>query len=1563
MKKNLNKYFVLTSLLVKLMHFLKTVFYFMFNEIFLHTILCKDEYTFITKNFKCGSKNHIFFSFLSFLSILFSFFLVNTFLTFSYAKNEYFFSLISRYLIINANKYLFLMKSFLLVCNFTLSYYEKIEGQIFLILFSSILIYYAYYKEYSYQIQNNYIYKIFYIFSFINFLSSSFLFIGYLIKNKTFNGLFYVFLIFSILSIIKFSFYNKEHRLINKEFYAFNNDLEVYNQFRLILTTIFSKKISRKNKINLFSFFENKIKVKKYSKLNDYINLTDHEIQQILLDYIEKMIKHMITKFQNSVILNIFYAIFQYYVLNRPNKAYKILYKILNDKSNLSFSQEFFIYKLKTEIENKIYDYKNYPHKISYKFHCNVVIELIMKIANKFSTFWNLILTSNEHEDINKLNELNNEFIFLNKQIKYNLNLIKEENNNSKIFLLYGYYLKDILNDKNTAQIYLNKIYEEEKNNESILDLNNLIPSSNNQFLVVSLKSDSLGIIIKITSDLCQYFGYSKQELIGQHINILIPDFIRNNHDLYLEKRIKEIEFNIKGSINSSLQSHYFYCKNSAKFITKTNFLMTCVYDEDYNPIIFCKIAYLNEKNICTILTNEKFLIEYFTSNCINYLNLAKKYYINKIDIFKLVKELNKMEKAYKNKYKIIKKKFLDITQIITWNLNKKQFKLHIKNMKMFEKTIAYIFEFEDINNDEDESNNLKDSNIFNITNSFLPISKKVFFNYNKHEYLLNQNLNDFDNNYKSELLNFKLTKKNTSKSSSKKQSSNSNSNSFNSNSYNSNETSSLTSTNSYLNEEPNIKKTLNFDHNNNNDNYYQVKLNNVFLKIYNYNKNTFIDIKFNKISKMEEIFKKVSYESELLKKKKENNSNNKNLVSKKSEKISTIIPENKIKEEEKINNNLLKSIENKNINKSIIHLIFNVLLIIFLCFFFPILFHIYAIESKNRLKSIMIIYCNFLYIIDRLYDSFYYMTYLCLLYNENYNNLPQERDFLNRYSKVRLLEIYTESVDLINEITQNRIDLNKNNQEKLDNFNIEFYTNSETMSVHNKTTIHVLNLLNEYYFGIYSLANSKEINFLSIDFNFILLNSGEIFVNKLYDFDEIYMSEYVNKKKNLKRNYLLIIIFFFISIILTLIHNFFIIIKAIQEKEKNLKYFFKIDDNTIKNLIYKCSKYLNLNMQNKSNKNYLISQPKFLIDNNEEDDESFDSNNFNKKINKNDVNNILEEKKTLNKVHIIKKKNKYYIYDKKTIKTYFILISIIIILGFVILIVIFYILIKIFLRAKNYSIILNLNGNQKQKLIILFNFLLLYIGYNTLLYQNELLSGLYEKNKNYLNGLYKTNVLYNSYIFGNISENSFPSETKKLINNIRDNSLCYLLENYSDNNFSCYQLSTNVTNYGLDIIITYYIDTLKYLYQLEDYKIEYANNNSFYYLNIYYGTNLYYAYYPTDSQQIENYVNNNPFNMVNDNYFYDLNILTEQIIKPAFSLIFQKIKDDIKNLFDKLNHYLKYLLNFFYILISIYFIFYIPSFIYDLNNDINKTKKMLNIIPKEILCDLIKNEMNKDID
>ena len=1538
------------------MHFLKTVFYFMFNEIFLQTILCKNDLDYINDNFKCGSKNHIFFSVLSGLSFLFSFLLVYTFLTFSYTKNEFFFSLISRYLIINANKCLFLMKSFLIVCSFTLNYYEKFDNQIFLLLFSNILIYYSYYKEYSYQTQKNKIYKIFYIFSFINFLSSSFLFIGYLIKNLTFNGLFYVFLLFSLLAIIKFSFYNKEHILINKEFYSINNDLEVYNQFRLILTTILLTKISRKNKINLFSFFENRLKIKKYSKLSEFVNLTDNEIQQNLLNYIEKMIKLMINKFQNSIILNIFYAIFQYYVLNRPNKAYGILYKILNEKNNLSFSQEFFIYKLKTEIENKIYDQKNYPHKISYKYHCNVVIDLIMKIANKFSTFWNIILTSNEHEDINKLNELNNEIIFLNKQIKYNLNIIKQENSNSKIFLLYGHYLKDILNDKITSQPYLNKNYEEEKNNELILDLDNLNPSSNNQFLVVSLKSDSLGIIIKISSDLCQHFGYSKQELTGQHINILIPDFIRNNHDLYLEKRIKEIEFNIKGSINSSLQSHYFYCKNSAKFITKTHFLMTCLYDEDYNPIVFCKIAYLNEKNVCAILTNEKFLIEYFSSNCINCLNLSKKYYINKIDIFKLIKELNKMEKVYKNKYKIIKKKFLDITQIITWNLNKKQFKLNIKNMKMFEKTIAYIFEFEDINNDDDESNNLKESNIFNITNSFLPISKKVFFNYNKHEYLLNQNLNDFENNYQNELLNIKLKDKNSSKSSSKKQSSQSISKSFNSNS---SETSSLSSSNSSINEEPSIKKTLKFD-NVKNDDYYQVKLNNIFLKIYDYNKNTFIDIKFNKISKIEEIYKKELFVSELYKKKKENI--NKKLLSKESEKVPITKTDNKNKEQEKLNNYLLKNLENEKINKSIIHLIITIIIIFFICYFFPILFHIYAIETKNRLNSIMIIYNNFLYIIDRLYDSFYYMVYLCLLSNENYNNLPNERDYLINYSKDKLFEIYTESIDLINEIMQNKFILSKNNQEKIDNFNVYFYTNSDDIKINNRSIIHILNLLNEYYFGIYSLLNSKEINFLNVDFNFVLLNSGETFIEQLNNFNEIYMEEYITKKKTLNRNYFLIILFFMISIILTLIPNYFIIIKVIQEKEKNLKYFFKINDESIKNLIYKCSKYLNLNLQNKNNKSYLISQPKILIDNNEDDEESFDSNNYNKKNNKNKINNILEEKKSLNKTHMTKKKNKYYIYDKKTRKIYFILISIIVILGIIISFIILYLLYTVFGKAKDYSNILNLNGIQKHKLIYLFNCLLLYIGYNTLMLQSDVLNKVNEINKIYLKELYKTNIILNSYIFGNISQNSVPYVTKKLINNIRDNSLCYLLDEYANrSNIYCYQLSTNVTNFGLDIIITYYIDTLKYLYQLEDYKIEYAINNNLNYLNIYYGTNLYYAYYPNDPEQIENYVNNNPFNVINDKYFYDLNILTEEVIKPAFLLVFIKFRDDIIDLFDKLNMYLKYLLNFYYILSLIYFIFYIPPYVFKINNDINKTKKMLNIIPKEILCDLLKKEYNKD--
>ena len=48
-------------------------------------------------------------------------------------------------------------------------------------------------------------------------------------------------------------------------------------------------------------------------------------------------------------------------------------------------------------------------------------------------------------------------------------------------------------------------------------------------------------------------------------------------------------------------------------------------------------------------------------------------------------------------------------------------------------------------------------------------------------------------------------------------------------------------------------------------------------------------------------------------------------------------------------------------------------------------------------------------------------------------------------------------------------------------------------------------------------LLNSKEINFLNVDFNFVLLNSGETFIEQLNNFNEIYMEEYITKNNRLR--------------------------------------------------------------------------------------------------------------------------------------------------------------------------------------------------------------------------------------------------------------------------------------------------------------------------------------------------------------------------------------------------------------------------------------------------------------
>ena len=1603
------------------MIYLKTFLFFNFTEINMLIIFCEKNNIVFYEKFKCGSRNHLILFSISLLCFFFSVILVHNFLTFSFDKEELFNSSISKYVIINANKFLFYTKIIIISMN-SISKMTNIEkATIITMLILAFLNLYNFYLQYHYQSQNNFIQKIFYFFSYINLLSCFLLFIGIIIKNKNFNGLIYIF--FSVLVVLFIFFYNYpvQEIKINRTFFSFNSDLEIYNQIRLIIDSIHNKNINRRDKINLISYIVEKINIKEKDILyfNFFENITDKEFDFYFFQYIEKILKQVINKFPNSILLLITNVYFNLKIIKRPNKAYILLHKILEEKK-LSYSQEFYVYRFKKRIENTGIENFRIRDDISFKYQCNTLIDLIVEICLKYIDFYNLLLSCKEFEDVNYLNKLGNEINFLTEKADYKIKLIeKMKNKNQKILTLYGYFLKEILNDLDKSKKYLdNEIKENEIFDlfelDNNLDINSLIPTSIFQFLIVSMKKDNFGTILRVSLDVCNLLGYSQNILIGQNLSILIPDFLREEHEKNLLKRSKEIEFSFEGNLNNnfSLQPHTFYCKTSSKFLIPVSLLMYYINDENYNPIILCKVNTENNLNnseniynTVHILTNSSFNIKYFSSNAIFYMNLSSEITKSNNDITLYVKQF---ENIKKNKYKDFQKKFLNKEEIINWK--KKKFKMTVNELYFFKKLCGLLFHFEDLNlnNNDSKLSKINTENIvsstlirvntsintsdhkknsfsfFTINNkinenenidcNFLPSSKEVNYVIDKREYLFEQKKNTNNKNENNEIDNNKnnfdiieyLKKKNLLKvktltsssyeknSTSSEKTSNNFSSSYSSNAESNNHLSSHND-NSNINNKSNFKKITS---NEEIENYYKVNFSKIKFKIYNYNDNMFIDIdKFDKNSKVEEIIKQEKIQTKMIIA--NNNTLNKKISRKKSNKtvkIETPNSEeydlNKIYEKEK--DFIYKKISKSKINIKIIYLI--IINIFLICVFmsFPIIYFIQSNSTSNDMKILIDIHLTMLNVLDELYNSFSHGFSLIAIQNPLYSNIIGEKEKLILLFKEKLIDVYYKFTNVSYLIKKNTFKLSKENQERKDNSEIWYWSINDELSI-NQSYAPILNTLNEYFYCVYCLATTKnniDLTFTNINFNYIMFNSRQTFIDTVYNFTQIFYDEYKQQTKyNNQINYFLMTIFTTLLLIIIIIY-IFIYIKVIQEKEKNLKYFFKIGEDSIKNSLNKCTKYLSLN-QEKNNIKYLIRNPKINLDNENESnlDSLYEVNDDEKKL-------LLNSKLKRKRIKRTKdKKSKYFINDKKSLYFHIFLIIIFYLLINFLCYILLLIMKSKYKNISDYVGIYNLVTRQYHSFVFLYNYMKIYAVYNTYIMTNEYLSDADHDYKQDLAKFFDITLNWKHKIYYNVTNHKLLSKSKKIFETIEHESLCYIMEEYSkEYNFPCEELANNVTNYGFDAICVYYIQNLMYLFDLITNKIQIAIAHQYYYYELLYPSNTYYYIYSQYSMILDDYKEKNPFLVLNDNKTLHLTILNNEVFKPISFKILDTLNEDIKILFDHIEQYL-FLTIYIYVIFIIIILLYIPMNSYKNNKEINMTRNMLKIIPQEVLLDIFKEE------
>jgi hypothetical protein len=163
--------------------------------------------------------------------------------------------------------------------------------------------------------------------------------------------------------------------------------------------------------------------------------------------------------------------------------------------------------------------------------------------------------------------------------------------------------------------------------------------NSNSYFLIVSSNNKKLGTIVDCSTNIGNIFGYQKKELIGNHINILIPEIFHQKHDLVVKQRNEENKINfLEGLCQNSLYTPSLiqrdtFAISKSKFLIPIFFKIYLVNSEDNDLVYVVEIkrnAPLQKdliKNVCdntkySILTDHNFLIQNFTSNCLYYLNI-----------------------------------------------------------------------------------------------------------------------------------------------------------------------------------------------------------------------------------------------------------------------------------------------------------------------------------------------------------------------------------------------------------------------------------------------------------------------------------------------------------------------------------------------------------------------------------------------------------------------------------------------------------------------------------------------------------------------------------------------------------------------------------------------------------------------------------------------------------------------------------------------------------------------------------------------------------------------------
>ena len=297
--------------------------------------------------------------------------------------------------------------------------------------------------------------------------------------------------------------------------------------------------------------------------------------------------------------------------------------------------------------------------------------KLLSKSSHLYYDFWSCLYTSHLQgtEDIKKLNDIGEELNILKENIENIFAKLREFKKNDLVIIkLYESYAINILNDKNKYEKYYNISinlvdYDKVQNKEidyTNYDLNYIKESDEYKVLVVSANGENRGSIINISLNGCIIFGYHRNEIIGKNINLLIPELYHKIHNKIFNENAEKMKTEFfeclsKNIIyNPKFSKFIAFGRNKSKYLIplylKIFFIQTEESDLAFIVIFDINKTIINdinenkenkENNVYCVLTDNNFIIQTFTSNCLELLGLNSKIINSNYDITSFIKQFN----------------------------------------------------------------------------------------------------------------------------------------------------------------------------------------------------------------------------------------------------------------------------------------------------------------------------------------------------------------------------------------------------------------------------------------------------------------------------------------------------------------------------------------------------------------------------------------------------------------------------------------------------------------------------------------------------------------------------------------------------------------------------------------------------------------------------------------------------------------------------------------------------------------------------------------------------------